>query len=94
MFNLAQHTYTRDVIITDTAGNTGISQKRGFNVDTTPPTVSTGFISAGLTGSSGAQLFYDGTISIRATVSDNIGLSGTSCKYTLTGTTWLTTTYS
>jgi len=63
-----------------------------FFIENTPPTVSTWYVSAGTTGANGWNLYYIGTITIRAEVSDNVWLSGTTCMYT-TGSTRATATY-
>ncbi|MCX6824834.1 MAG: hypothetical protein NTY80_01300 [candidate division SR1 bacterium] len=57
------------------------------------PSVATGYISAGITGTNGGNLYYKGTISIRSEVSDGFGgLNGSTCVYS-TGIGWASATY-
>jgi len=41
------------------------------NIDSLPPSISTGYISSGLTGINGNTGYYKGTISLRADVNDS-----------------------
>ena len=75
-------------IATDRAGN---STWATFLLDKTLPTVWTGIISAGNTGVNGTTWYYNGTITIKATMSDT-NISGATCEYS-TGSSRATATY-
>lgn len=79
----------------DHIGNTWETTATVTRIDTTAPTVNTAYISAGNTGNNWATLYYNGTITIKADVSDTgwSELNTISCKYTIDWTTWNTANY-
>jgi len=62
-------------------------------LDTTPPTVSTGYLTEGLTGENASTLYYKTGSAIQAYVSDTTFIDSESCMYT-TGTVRYTASWS
>ncbi len=80
-----------EFIVTDLAGN---STWATFTIDKTWPIIWTGIISSGNTANNWATLYYNGTITIQATMSDALaGISWSTCGYS-TGVWRASATYS
>ena len=69
--SLPENNYYRRTNAYDALSNTSArSTGRAFVIDYTNPIVGTGYISSGSTGTNRGNLYYKGTINIRAAVSD------------------------